>query len=97
MSQGDLLDLYDRYKGKNVRTAAVLLAPGDRKVQVLVALTTALTEAGADAREVFGGGAEAIAARGGGRPQMVRGSGSRPEGARKALEAMLGNLKAFFK
>src|SRR5204863_9583591 len=90
---GDLLSIYDRHKGKDPRTAAVLLSPAEGKVQVLVALTPPLVKEGADARAIFQAGAARIGGRGGGRPEMARGSGSEPAASGEALSDMLGALR----
>ncbi len=92
-SGDDLLAAFDGHKGKSLRTAALLLGTAEGKVQVLVAMTAALTKAGGDSKAVFQAGAEAISGRGGGRPEMVRGSGSQTAGAAKALEGMKSKLK----
>ena len=83
-----LRDCFDRVKKESDKVIAVLIAPGEGKVQVLVAVTPSLTAEGWKAADVFQAGAEHIAARGGGRPEMVQAGGTNPEGARAALEAM---------
>ena len=87
-----LRDCFDRVKKESDKVIAVLIAPGEGKVQVLVAVTPSLTAEGWKAADVFQAGAEHIAARGGGRPEMVQAGGTNPEGARAALEAMEGRV-----
>ncbi len=83
-----LRDCFDRVKKESDKVIAVLLAPGEGKVQALVAVTPSLTKEGWKAGDIFQAGAEHIEARGGGRPEMVQAGGTNPEGARAALEAM---------
>ncbi|MEC9031690.1 MAG: alanine--tRNA ligase [Planctomycetota bacterium] len=87
-----LRDCFDRVKKESDKVIAVLIAPGEGKVQVLVAVTPSLTAEGWKAADVFQAGAEHIEARGGGRPEMVQAGGKNPEGARAALEAMEGRV-----
>ena len=93
VSAEEALSVFDREKAREPRTAAILIATGGEKLQVLVAVTPALAKAGVDAREVFQAGAADLGARGGGRPEMVRGSGSLPGGAGGGLRKMLDRLK----
>ncbi len=93
VSGDDLLAAFDGHKAKSPRTAALLLGTAEGKVQVLVAMTPALTKAGGDSRAVFQAGSEAISGRGGGRPEMVRGSGTQAGGVQKAIEEMKAKLK----
>jgi alanyl-tRNA synthetase len=83
-----LRDCFDRVKKESDKVIAVLLAPGEGKVQALVAVTPSLTKEGWKAGDIFQAGAEHIEARGGGRPEMVQAGGTNPEGARAALDAM---------
>ena len=83
-----LRDCFDRVKKESDKVIAVLLAPGEGKVQALVAVTPSLTKEGWKAGDIFQAGAEHIEARGGGRPEMVQAGGTNPKGARAALEAM---------
>ena len=83
-----LRDCFDRLKKESDKVIAVLLAPGEGKVQALVAITPSLTAEGWKAADGFQAGAGHIAARGGGRPEMVQAGGTNPEGVEAALKAM---------
>mgnify|MGYP001173076719 FL=1 len=83
-----LRDCFDRVKKESEKVIAVLIAPGEDKVQVLVGVTPSLTAEGWKAGDIFQAGAEQIAARGGGRPEMVQAGGTNPDGASGALKSM---------
>jgi alanyl-tRNA synthetase len=94
ISQGSdgkvLRESYDRVKKEAADLVAVLCAVAGGKVQLLVALSPSLVQAGWDAREIFRAGAASAGARGGGRPEMVQAGGTADPGAvERAVEEML--------
>ena len=85
MDADTLLDLSDRIKQKAGQGAVVLGATTDGRVHLVVNLSEAAVERGANASDVVRSAAALVGGGGGGRPSMARAGGKDPERLAEAI------------